>query len=92
MSFGEDQAVTVGPFGVFGIVTQEVEIKECQNIRARQRTARMSRAGNAEHLDNVTPDRQSGLGKSFPVDFLFTAFNVCAGLIMDFQKVYTLMA
>lgn len=70
MAFGENKPISVGPLGVFGVMSQRMKIEDGQNIRARQGAAGVTGGGNAEHFDDVPPYRESGLRKEVPVDFL----------------------
>jgi hypothetical protein len=56
MAFRKNQTVTMGPLGIFGIVIHKMEIQKRENVRTRERAARVPRAGNAQHFNNVTAD------------------------------------
>ena len=79
MPLGEDKAVAIDPFGTLGVMPQVMKVKESQNIGAGKRAARMPGTGDAEHLDDVPADGQSGLRKNFKIGFCVHGFQCIQG-------------
>src|SRR4030095_8895790 len=59
MPLGEDEAVALHPSGIRGIDLHVVEVQVQHNFHRRERPARMSRLGSADHLDDFPPDTAS---------------------------------
>ncbi len=55
VAFGENKPVAIGPFGVLWIVVHHVEKQRDYNFRGRQRSARVTRLGMRNHLDDIAP-------------------------------------
>jgi hypothetical protein len=65
LSFGENEAVAIGPFGVGGIDAHGIEVELDYNFDGRQRSAGMPRLGGRDHGYNVAAYTLGNLLKFF---------------------------
>jgi hypothetical protein len=56
VTFAQQKAVSIRPGGICRIVAHFAEIKSCDHIRDRARTAQVAPLAYADHLNDIQPD------------------------------------
>jgi hypothetical protein len=53
MSFGQEEAVSVGPGGIGGVKTELMEVEGGDDLRGRKRSPNMPRLGPIDHIQDL---------------------------------------